>query len=68
MGMALSGDKLALGTKMQVWQYVDVPAVTAKLEPPGPARRLLPAPLQPLHGATSRFMRWPGALATSSGS
>ncbi len=35
MGMALSGDKLALGTKMQVWQYVDVPAVTAKLEPPG---------------------------------
>ncbi len=35
MGMASSGDKLALGTKMQVWQYVDVPAVTAKLEPPG---------------------------------
>ena len=50
MGMALSGDRLAVGTKIQVWEFVDVPAVTAKLEPPGPARCLLPAPLQPRHG------------------
>src|SRR5271167_2493886 len=25
MGMALSGDWLAIGTKIQVWEYVDVP-------------------------------------------
>src|SRR5436305_7850391 len=35
MGMALSGDRLAVGTKIQVWEFVDVPAVTGKLEPPG---------------------------------
>ena len=35
MGMALSGDRLAVGTKIQVWEFVDVPAVTARLEPPG---------------------------------
>ena len=34
MGMAYSGDRLAVGTKIQVWEFVDVPAVTAKLEPP----------------------------------
>ncbi len=34
MGMALNGDRLAVGTKVQVWEFVDVPAVTAKLEPP----------------------------------
>src|ERR1700719_2525912 len=34
MGMALAGDRLAIGTKIQVWELVDVPAVTAKLEPP----------------------------------
>jgi hypothetical protein len=35
MGMALSGDRLAVGTKIQVWEFVDVPAVTARLDPPG---------------------------------
>ena len=35
MGMALAGDRLALGTKIQVWEFVDVPAVAAKLDPPG---------------------------------
>ncbi len=35
MGMALNGDRLAIGTQMQVWEFVDVPAVTAKLDPPG---------------------------------
>jgi hypothetical protein len=27
--MALAGDRLAVGTKIQVWELVDVPAVTA---------------------------------------
>jgi uncharacterized protein (TIGR03032 family) len=35
MGLALAGSRLAVGTKIQVWEYVDVPAVTAKLDPPG---------------------------------
>jgi len=35
MGMALDGDRLAVGTTIQVWQYVNVPAVAAKLDPPG---------------------------------
>ena len=35
MGMALAGNRLALGTKMQVWEFVNVPAVAAKLDPPG---------------------------------
>src|SRR6267378_4433437 len=33
MGMALNGDRLAIGTQIQVWEFVDVPAVTAKLDP-----------------------------------
>ena len=33
--MALAGDRLAIGTAVQVWEFVDVPAVTAKLDPPG---------------------------------
>ena len=35
MGLALDGDRLAVGTSIQVWEFVDVPAVAAKLEPPG---------------------------------
>ena len=35
MGLGLHRDRLAIGTTIQVWEYVDVPAVTAKLEPPG---------------------------------
>src|SRR5262249_39483793 len=34
MGMALSGDRLGVGTKIQVWEWVDAPAVTAKLDRP----------------------------------
>jgi hypothetical protein len=33
MGMALDGDRLAIGTRLQVWEFVNVSAVTAKLEP-----------------------------------
>lgn len=35
MGMALDGDRLAIGARLQVWEFVNVPAVAAKLEPPG---------------------------------
>lgn len=35
MGLALQGDRLAIGTAAQVWEYIDVPAVAAKLDPPG---------------------------------
>jgi uncharacterized protein (TIGR03032 family) len=35
MGMALNGDRLAVGTTIQVWEYVNVPAVAARLDPPG---------------------------------
>ena len=35
MGMALDGERLAVGTALQVWEYVNVPAVAAKLDPPG---------------------------------
>jgi uncharacterized protein (TIGR03032 family) len=35
MGLALAGDRLAIGTTVQVWDYVDVPAVIPRLDPPG---------------------------------
>src|SRR3981189_3378377 len=35
MGMALDGDRLAIGPKTQVWEFVNVPAVAAKIDPPG---------------------------------
>ena len=35
MGLALQGDRLAIGTSVQVWEYRNVPAVAAKLVPPG---------------------------------
>ena len=35
MGLALQGGRLALGTAWQIWEFHDVPAVAAKLEPPG---------------------------------
>ena len=35
MGLALEGDRLAIGTATIVWEFVNVPAVAAKLEPAG---------------------------------
>jgi uncharacterized protein (TIGR03032 family) len=35
MGMALAGDRLALGTRHQVWEFHNVPAVARKLPPTG---------------------------------
>lgn len=35
MGMALNGDRLAIGTRTQVQEFVNVPAVAARLDPPG---------------------------------
>lgn len=37
MGLAVDGDRLAIGTRIQVWEYVDVPAVAARIE--GPRRQ-----------------------------
>lgn len=35
MGMAVGRDKLAIGTAVDVWEFRNVPAVAAKLDPPG---------------------------------
>jgi len=35
MGAAFAGDRLAIGTTCQIWEFHNVPAVAAKLEPPG---------------------------------
>ncbi len=35
MGLALEGDRLAIGTTWQIWEYHNVPAVAARLAPPG---------------------------------
>jgi uncharacterized protein (TIGR03032 family) len=34
MGLALAGNRLAVGTAINVWEFVDVPAVTSKLDLP----------------------------------
>jgi len=34
MGTAFAGDRLAIGTTCQIWEFHNVPAVAAKLEPP----------------------------------
>ena len=35
MGLAVAGDRLAIGTALEIWEYHNVPAVAAKLEPAG---------------------------------
>src|SRR5260221_10781089 len=35
MGLALDGNRLAVGTAIQVWEFADVPAVAPKLDPRG---------------------------------
>ena len=67
MGLALAGDRLAVGTTSQVWEYVDVPAVAAKLDPPGRHDACF-LPGRATSRGTSIFTRWPGAQAVSSGS
>jgi uncharacterized protein (TIGR03032 family) len=34
MGMALNTERLAIGTSFQIWEYVNVPAVAARLDSP----------------------------------
>jgi uncharacterized protein (TIGR03032 family) len=63
MGMALEGDRLAVGTSMQVWEFVDVPAVAAKLEPPGRHDACYLPRSSHVTGST----RWPGAPVANSG-
>src|SRR5262245_21951864 len=35
MGLAVAGDRLALGTALEVWEYHNLPAVARNLEPAG---------------------------------
>src|SRR5262249_16452915 len=35
MGLAVAGDRLAVGTALEIWEYHNVPAVAPKMEPPG---------------------------------
>jgi len=35
MGLAVAGDRLAIGTSLEVWEFHSAPAVAARLEPPG---------------------------------
>jgi len=35
MGLALTGDRLAIGTALEIWEYHNVPAVTERSEPIG---------------------------------
>jgi uncharacterized protein (TIGR03032 family) len=35
MGLAVDGDRLAVGTSVEIWEYHNVPAVARRLEPPG---------------------------------
>jgi uncharacterized protein (TIGR03032 family) len=35
MGLAVDGDRLAVGTAMEVWEYHNVPAVARRMEPVG---------------------------------
>jgi uncharacterized protein (TIGR03032 family) len=35
MGLAVQGNRLAIGTALEVWEFQNVPAVAAKLEPAG---------------------------------
>jgi hypothetical protein len=35
MGLAVQGDRLAVGTALEIWEYHNVPAVARKLEPAG---------------------------------
>src|SRR5437879_2618504 len=35
MGLAVQGDRLAIGAALEIWEFHNVPAVAAKLEPAG---------------------------------
>ena len=35
MGLAVDGDRLAIGTGVEIWEYHNAPAVARRLEPPG---------------------------------
>src|SRR5262245_40858718 len=35
MGLAVDGDRLAIGTALEIWEYHNAPAVARSVEPPG---------------------------------
>ena len=61
MGMALAGDRLAIGTAMEIWEFRNVPARAAEAGASRQARRLLHAAFGPRHAATSGSTRWAGS-------
>ena len=68
MGLALHGDRLAIGTTVQVWEYVDVPAVDGQARAAPAATTPASCRVAATSRATSRSTRWPGAPARSCGS
>ena len=48
-GWPSTGGRLAVGTRTQVWEFHNQPAVAAQARPARPARRLLPAAAGPRH-------------------
>ena len=62
MGLAVDGDRLAIGTSVEIWEYHNAPAVARQAgagrhaTTPASCRARRSAP------ATSRFTRWPGPL------
>jgi hypothetical protein len=49
MGLAVDGDRLAIGTGVEIWEYHNAPAVARQLERGRHSRRLLLAALVGLH-------------------
>ena len=49
MGLALAGDRLAIGTSIQVWEFQNLPPLAPSCRRRPAARRLLPAALPPRH-------------------
>ena len=49
MGLAVAGDRLAIGTLLEIWEFHNVPAVIRQAGADRQARRLLSAALEPCH-------------------
>ena len=49
MGLAVAGNRLAVGTLQEIWEFHNVPAVIPKLEPIG-RHDACYLPLEPCHG------------------
>ena len=61
MGVAYDGERLAIGTAVEIWEYHDVPGRGARTEPAGKHDACSCRGIEPLP-ATCRCTRWPGSL------